>query len=1224
MLLAKFDLFSQPFLFNLNNNQFKKGTIQGVILSLGILGTILAYFTYLTFQFFNNKIDPIFRSQTFVTNELVEVPLHEDLVAFKFIESPTQSLEQFEKKMNLTYIVPIATFGYESPSGYNTTYLNITKCSNPELESYSCLDFSTLANNSLINSSKQKIFSVITILFYSCSVTDDIKTFVPDNCANQTAVDDFANGAYTLLHLRLFTQQYNTTSKQNQVNFKNYMMFPQSGQYTLNTQNIQNQITKVRDGFIIQQESEYIAPISKFANKSILQDFFCVFLQSMHQSLYEEVLKQNKLYEQNTQNTQIETQQNQLGIGQEITEREALNSLNIPKFITKSREYIEQSQQNQINTTMQNEIDEVIQSEEDRMQSSPDKQKDSQQFEFEQNATIQNKLIKTQQINEDSKFDNNLLTSVRNEVKNSSEQSYLFDYNITCRTQSSPLRKSSFLIRNQKSQKNNNNIPAANIFQQLKIENSNPIKNEEINPIISQSIQNSQQSQLKSCMQEDSIKLNTEQTKMSEQLKKKLNTLKNKHNIKSYLKMLFSKFDLFSQPFLFNVNNNQLKKGTPQGFIMSLFILGIVLIYFVYLTMQFFNNKIDPIFRSQSFVTNELIEIPLHEDLVAFQFIESPKLTLDQFEKKMNLTYIVPIATFGFQSLAGYNTTYLNFTECSNPELQGYKCLDFSTLANKSLIQSSRDKAFSVLTILFYSCSVTDNIKTFVPNNCANQTDIDDFVNGAYTLLHLRLFTQQYNTTSKQNQVNFKNYMMFPQSDQYFLNTQKTQNQITKVRDGFVIQSETEYTAPIQYVQENQSFPNNQNPYIQVNIQIDEVIQYTSIQFSTFPQILALVNSTFSLLILLGFFCRKFANKSILQDFFCIFLQNMHQNLYEEVLKQNKLFEQKSLSTEIEIKSNKFIPGQEISEKDAVNSINIPQFITKSREYIEQSQQIQFNATLQNYQDEVIQPTEEQKSTNEDQSPIQKNDQMQNQAEQPNKLIQKNTEENQLNNILLTSSSNENKNFNDSYLNILKKSPKSQLNLFKSNFSQTKVLATKPSQSLNNFKKIERKKSSFILQKDIALCFSQNIQQPINNQQGQSKLLDSQVPNQQDNQINQTKQKRSSIIEYYVQKFKTIQDLSVFKKFTQINFGYKFSIQKRLNIFKKENKEDEKKNHRPKQEIGKQEKKSTYFEQQLDILDSTDLSCKYIKKFIDKCNNNKTLDKIDKRILSSINKNSTN
>ncbi|EAR96731.1 AMP-binding enzyme family protein (macronuclear) [Tetrahymena thermophila SB210] len=697
--------------------------------------------------------------------------------------------------------------------------------------------------------------------------------------------------------------------------------------------------------------------------------------------------------------------------------------------------------------------------------------------------------------------------------------------------------------------------------------------------------------------------------------------------------------------------------------------------------MQYFGNKIDPIFRSQSFVTNDLIEIPLHEDLVAFQFIESPKQTLEQFQKKMNLTYIVPIATFGFESIYGYNTTYLNFTECSNPELQGYHCLDFSSLSNKSLIQSSRDKAFSVITILFYSCSVTDNIKTFVPDNCANQTDVDDFVNGAYTLLHLRLFTQQYNTTSKQNQVNFKNYMMFPQSDQYFLNTQKTQNQITKVRDGFVIQSETEYTAPIQYVQENQSFPNDQNPYIQVNIQIDEVIQYTSIQFSTFPQILALVNSTFSLLILFGFFCRKFANKSILQDFFCVFLQNMHQNLYEEVLKQNKLFEQKSLSTEIE---TKLTIGQETAEKDAVNSINIPQFITKSREDIEQSQQIQFNTDLQNYQDEIIQPNEEQKSTIEDQSPNQNKDSLQQKTEQlPSN--ENNKEDNQFNNILLTSGSNENKNSNDSYLNIFKKSPKSQLNLFKSNFSQAKAqrpLIKLPSQSCNNFKKLERKSSSFILQKDIALCFSQNIQQPTNNQQDQqSKPLVSQVPSILEKQINQTAQKRSSIIEYYIQKFKTIQDLNIFKKFTQINFGYKFSIQKRLNIFKKDDEEQEKKNlsmqqktfieqqvlksmnilellkdiifikksimilltkdqlaamklvgysenyiqdHYVKQEIGKQERKSTYFEQQLDILDSTDLSCKYIKKFIQKCSNNKTLDKIDQRILSSINKNQAN
>ncbi|KAL4494438.1 hypothetical protein ABPG72_019848 [Tetrahymena utriculariae] len=174
------------------------------------------------------------------------------------------------------------------------------------------------------------------------------------------------------------------------------------------------------------------------------------------------------------------------------------------------------------------------------------------------------------------------------------------------------------------------------------------------------------------------------------------------------------------------------------------------------------------------------------------------------------------------------------------------------------------------------------------------------------------------------------------------------------------------------------------NPYVQVNILIDEIIQVTSSQFSTLPLILALVNITFSALLFFGFFCKKFSNKSFLQDCFCIFLQNMHQNLYEEVLKQNNLFEQSVFSTEIQTKLNKIFVGYEISDKVDANSINIAQLITKSREYVEQSQQIQLNNTLVKYQDEVLQPEEDKNSPTCDKLQSQEKEQTQKNQERIN------------------------------------------------------------------------------------------------------------------------------------------------------------------------------------------------------------------------------------------------
>ncbi|KAL4470490.1 hypothetical protein ABPG74_012101 [Tetrahymena malaccensis] len=740
--------------------------------------------------------------------------------------------------------------------------------------------------------------------------------------------------------------------------------------------------------------------------------------------------------------------------------------------------------------------------------------------------------------------------------------------------------------------------------------------------------------------------------------------------------MILSKLDLFSQPFLFKLNNNQLKKGTIQGFISSLGIFGIVFGYFIYLSIQFFGNKFDPVFRSQSFISNELIEVPLHENLVAFKMIQSLNQSLEQYQDQMNKTYIVPVATIGFQNATAYETIYLDIIKCSYPDLQNYSCLDFTKLSQKNLYTSQNEKLFSVISIFFYSCLVQDNVKQNIPQNCASQDDINNLVDSAYTEIHLKLFTQQYNITSKQNQINYKSFLISPSSANYYLNSQNVQNQITKVKDGLIIQSESQYSGPIQYIHENQSFPNDNNPYVQTNIYIDEVIQYTSIQFSTITEMLALVNSAFSALLFFGFFCTKFANKSIFQDFFCIFLQNMHQNLYEEVLKQNKLFEQNDFPTEIQTKLDQISISQENNCKDNTNNINIPHFKTKSREYVEQNQQVELNNNLTKYQDEILQPEEV-----ENISPIADQQQIQENKERINipYLSKQENEDNFFNYFINTTYSKEIRNSNKSYQNNLKESPINQLSQFNSESHQMSI--EKPLNKINQPNRIQKNNQEHSYNSK----FKKYISTKNNQQQGQDKKRNYLVDQKQNlniksDEISQANKINGNSIEYYIKKFKTVQDLNIFKQFTKINFGYRFTLQK-LNIFKKNNREEELKtlsvqqkkfieqqvvksmsiiellkdvifvkkaimmlmtkdqlaamklvgysenyiqDHYQNQQFGKLKKKHSYFEKQLDIFDSTEISCQYIKQFILKCNNSQTLDKVDQRILSSIKKNQSN
>ncbi|EAR89433.2 hypothetical protein TTHERM_00155520 (macronuclear) [Tetrahymena thermophila SB210] len=87
----------------------------------------------------------------------------------------------------------------------------------------------------------------------------------------------------------------------------------------------------------------------------------------------------------------------------------------------------------------------------------------------------------------------------------------------------------------------------------------------------------------------------------------------------------------------------------------------------------------------------------------------------------------------------------------------------------------------------------------------------------------------------------------------------------------------------------------NQSGYGQVGINIDETVELVQIQYPSIPQILALANSILSLLMLLGYIGRKISQKSIRNDFFFLFLKNIYQGKYYQMLKISNLLDQKEV-----------------------------------------------------------------------------------------------------------------------------------------------------------------------------------------------------------------------------------------------------------------------------------------------------------------------------------------
>ncbi|KAL4464865.1 hypothetical protein ABPG74_011426 [Tetrahymena malaccensis] len=148
---------------------------------------------------------------------------------------------------------------------------------------------------------------------------------------------------------------------------------------------------------------------------------------------------------------------------------------------------------------------------------------------------------------------------------------------------------------------------------------------------------------------------------------------------------------------------------------------------------------------------------------------------------------------------------------------------------------------------------------------------------------------------------------------------------------------------------------------------MDQIVQEISIQFPTIPEILALVNSTYALLLTLGFIFRALAQKEIIKDFFYIFLQNMYQETYQEVLKQNKLFEQTIQSQQTHLQVDQQQDGVILIEKEPSDNSQLPQFPSKFMGFLKQNTLKQINSSYSINQKDEIKETSEYNFNNESQ-----------------------------------------------------------------------------------------------------------------------------------------------------------------------------------------------------------------------------------------------------------------
>ncbi|KAL4481641.1 hypothetical protein ABPG74_007730 [Tetrahymena malaccensis] len=426
----------------------------------------------------------------------------------------------------------------------------------------------------------------------------------------------------------------------------------------------------------------------------------------------------------------------------------------------------------------------------------------------------------------------------------------------------------------------------------------------------------------------------------------------------------FKDLDIFSESIQFNANRQRLRKRTFLGAFLTVSIIVITFIYYIYLSYQYFSGQMDPKFRQQTFVSNQ-INIDLNNEMFGFDFFSLYSgQYLSQQEAQQNKTYFVYLAKFIITDSSNSSNIInqiipLDIIKCQSPELQGMNCFNLSKLPNPQLIQKHSFQFFSLIKLSIYKCQDVDLDKTYVPDNCANKQEIDKLIMLSPYKFVIKTQISQFNITSNQIEHQYKSQTIINDNNIITYNEIKILNQITEVKQGFLIQTQNTFQSPL--LQTLTTYTYDRNLMIQdgvaclsqVIINLDESQTYFTIQYPIYAEVLALCNSTLTILLLLGSFCRKIAQKIIRRDIFFILMKDFFLGTYLQILKHNKI-----LDFNNQIQSNEILLNEQTVDNLTIKNqgkkkIFVPYLTPKSNKRVFE-QYLSNNYSQNTEQDPVI------------------------------------------------------------------------------------------------------------------------------------------------------------------------------------------------------------------------------------------------------------------------------
>ncbi|KAL4489552.1 hypothetical protein ABPG73_019509 [Tetrahymena malaccensis] len=144
-------------------------------------------------------MDPTFRSQTFISDDDVSFQLEDNLFIFAFKRADTGVYHRnIESQQGKTYLIYCGQQVHFQKQSYIRFFnVNITNSQDLALKDYNCFDFSNLKNY------------YIEMLRYPI-----LNIRMPQNCAEPSQIEGHINLGNGIIQFKLYTKQYNTTSKE--------------------------------------------------------------------------------------------------------------------------------------------------------------------------------------------------------------------------------------------------------------------------------------------------------------------------------------------------------------------------------------------------------------------------------------------------------------------------------------------------------------------------------------------------------------------------------------------------------------------------------------------------------------------------------------------------------------------------------------------------------------------------------------------------------------------------------------------------------------------------------------------------------------------------------------------------------------------------------------------------------------------------------------------------